>query len=374
MKVLGYPHAISMDSFRTPHFELVADCLHWLIMRYNPSADLDTDISVESRRVAFLKRAAHILLSGARLKLNLRRLYSGDGYAVKELLKVAQLLYNATNAAANTEKDVADLGPSLKPFDIKATRLLVSEITKCGASLHDVLENEPSLQEARSRATLINTDMDEIERSLKESISEMLESISAAEEEQSNYERNEKALEVKLEKRKLELERSEKRVSTLHNVRPAYMDKYEVLQKDLHELFATYSEKHRNLQWLQSQLEEHRLAEQEKLEEAERRMRRLQRRLHEEGPSEWIHSRQVVPEPPGNVASNPQSRELNNPTKGEGLQNQDDTKARTSNSPPISPNASDISGDLEEGDDELVDMDGLDLKDNGEDDSTDDDF
>ncbi|KAL3696647.1 hypothetical protein R1sor_010723 [Riccia sorocarpa] len=363
-----------MDSFRTPHFELVADCLHWLIMRYNPNADLDTDISVESRRVSFLKRATRILLSGARLKLNLRRLYSGDGYAVKELLKVAELLHNATKAAINSEHNVVDLGPSLKPFDVKATRLLVSEITKCGASLYDVLESEPSLQDARSQATLINTDMDDIERSLKEAISEMLESISAAEEEQANSERNEKTLEAKLKKRKLELERSEKRVSTLHNVRPAYMDKYEVLQKDLHDLFATYSEKHRNLQWLQSQMEEHRLAEQEKLEEAERRMRRLQRRLHEEGPSEWIHRRKLVPGTPGKIASSLQNMEVNLPTKREGIRKVDNTKSRTCDSPPLSTNASDISGDLEEGDDELLDMEGLDNKETGEDDSTDDDF
>ncbi|KAG6548057.1 hypothetical protein Mapa_010491 [Marchantia paleacea] len=251
MKVLGYTHTISMDSFRKPNFELVADCLHWLMMRYDPTVALDTDISVEARRVAFLKRATHIVLSGARLKLNLRRLYSADGYAVKELLKVAQLLHNATKAVTNNEKEVADFGPSLKPFDVKTTRLLVSDITRCGASLYAVLETEPTLQEARSRATMVNTDMDEIERGLKEAINAMLESISACEQEQSSSEKDEKAMEAKVEKRKLELERSEKRLSTLHN-------------------------------WLQSQMEEHRLAEQEKLEDADRRMRRLQRRLHEE--------------------------------------------------------------------------------------------
>jgi hypothetical protein len=33
MKSLGYPRLISLDNFRTPNFELVADCLHWLIQR-----------------------------------------------------------------------------------------------------------------------------------------------------------------------------------------------------------------------------------------------------------------------------------------------------------------------------------------------------
>jgi clusterin-associated protein 1 len=33
MKALGYPRLISLTSFRAPNFELVADCLQWLIHR-----------------------------------------------------------------------------------------------------------------------------------------------------------------------------------------------------------------------------------------------------------------------------------------------------------------------------------------------------
>jgi clusterin-associated protein 1 len=33
MGFLGYPRHISMENFRVPNFELVADCLHWLITR-----------------------------------------------------------------------------------------------------------------------------------------------------------------------------------------------------------------------------------------------------------------------------------------------------------------------------------------------------
>lgn len=34
MKTLGYPRLISMDNFRTPNFELVADILYWLVKRF----------------------------------------------------------------------------------------------------------------------------------------------------------------------------------------------------------------------------------------------------------------------------------------------------------------------------------------------------
>ena len=36
MRALGFPRRISMDNFRTPNFELVAECLMWLVQRRGP--------------------------------------------------------------------------------------------------------------------------------------------------------------------------------------------------------------------------------------------------------------------------------------------------------------------------------------------------
>jgi clusterin-associated protein 1 len=58
------------------------------------------DISTETERVKFLQATAQIMLTKARIKLNIKRLYSADGLAVKELLKVASLLHKATQKAA----------------------------------------------------------------------------------------------------------------------------------------------------------------------------------------------------------------------------------------------------------------------------------
>ena len=33
MTCLGYPRLISIENFKQPHFELVADCLVWLVNR-----------------------------------------------------------------------------------------------------------------------------------------------------------------------------------------------------------------------------------------------------------------------------------------------------------------------------------------------------
>jgi hypothetical protein len=47
------------------------------------------------------------------VKLNTRKLYGADGYAVKELLKVAQLLYNSNRYV---EHDVSLLALCIKSF------------------------------------------------------------------------------------------------------------------------------------------------------------------------------------------------------------------------------------------------------------------
>jgi hypothetical protein len=72
--------------------------------RYYPGVDISDDISTESARVGFLQSVAQIMLTKARMKLNIKKLYSADVVAVRELLKVASLLYKATERAANEDE------------------------------------------------------------------------------------------------------------------------------------------------------------------------------------------------------------------------------------------------------------------------------
>jgi len=51
------------------------------------------DIDTEDDRVEFLTSVAQAMASKAKIKLNIKRLYAADGRAVKELLKVAEMLY-----------------------------------------------------------------------------------------------------------------------------------------------------------------------------------------------------------------------------------------------------------------------------------------
>ena len=91
----------------------------------------------------------------AHIKLNPKKLYQSDGYAVKELIKVASLLYTAmkSNTEAETESGeesglpTFDIGSKLA--ELKQTRQLGSSITMKGAQLYDLLGREVELREKR---------------------------------------------------------------------------------------------------------------------------------------------------------------------------------------------------------------------------------
>lgn len=54
----------------------------------------------------------------AHVKLNLKRLYQADGYAVKEMLKITSILYNAMKTKENTDGEQSNDENSKFKFDL----------------------------------------------------------------------------------------------------------------------------------------------------------------------------------------------------------------------------------------------------------------
>merc|ERR1711964_919969 len=88
----------------------------------------------------------------------------------------------------------------------------------------------------------------------------------------------------KIKKKSQELERMQKQLTRLTTVRPAFMDEYEKHEAELSSLYAQYLERFRNLDYLEHELDSLNRAEQEKMEQNERALKRMQKRLREE---EW---------------------------------------------------------------------------------------
>lgn len=281
MRALGYPRPISMENFRTPNFDLVADILRWLVKRYEPTADISEGVSNRQDRVIFLKSAAQIMQSKGRIKLNMKRLYQADGYAVKELIKVSQVLYKAIKS--NPEED--ELGGesfTLKLKDLQEVRELATQITEHGSQLAELLAKEDSLREARHRAISRRDETADIQKLIQQYIQEADETKVSKDRMIGDLEQDKKKMNEKLEKKKADLERTEKRNTDMKKVRPAFMDEYEQLEDELQDLFRDYLERYRNLDYIEHQLEVYNKEERARIEEHEREMKDMQKKIKEE--------------------------------------------------------------------------------------------
>jgi len=141
---------------------------------------------------------------------------------VKELLKIANLLYQATAKADEDDADEEASGGTAfaldaSAFDIKTTRALASEITRLGATLHDALGEEERLRDARLSATRKNMDIEEIESQISEQIATVRENAANVERAMAELTEDESSLARQIERKRAELERSEKRLATLES-------------------------------------------------------------------------------------------------------------------------------------------------------------
>ncbi|KAG7400387.1 Clusterin-associated protein 1 [Phytophthora boehmeriae] len=300
MRALGYPRPISVENFRTPNFELVSDLLYWMVKKYDPSSSVTEEIDTEEDRVQFLTQIATEVLAKARIRLNPKKLYAADGFAVKELIKLARVLYEASriDLAAQQEPDDDDDEVSVKSLlgsrvkDPKATRQLASDITQSGAKLYDLLETELDVREARQQAIRFldalstnnenSSEQKFLERSIQDILTNLNENVELTERQVVELEAEEKALAAKIKKAQTDLERSEKRLKSLQHVRPAFMDEYEKLEKELERQYAVYCERFRNLDYLQRELDLLNSREMKKLAENDRSLKKLQKKFRDD--------------------------------------------------------------------------------------------
>lgn len=111
------------------------------------------------------------------IKLNTKKLYQADGYAVKEMLKITTMLYDAQNSSSIEVNQSGSKNQSAVNFDIsdkinklKTTRQLASQLTINGATLFDLLGREMELREIRNTKIARQFDTSEIETAFKDVI------------------------------------------------------------------------------------------------------------------------------------------------------------------------------------------------------------
>ncbi len=81
--------------------------------------------------MGFLNATAQALVSQAHLQLNTKHLYAANGFAAKELLKLATVLYKAQRAAEDITPDKNGVDFPMPPTPQART----SKFLKCNANL-----------------------------------------------------------------------------------------------------------------------------------------------------------------------------------------------------------------------------------------------
>ena len=154
MRSLNYPRTVSMENFRVANFKLTAEIIFWLVKRFNPRFKLSDNIEDERARVEFITTACKFFYQNLKVQLNPKKLYAADGHAVQELLKVAQILYDAKKTVEN-EKDFSygqELDISSKKNDLNQMKNISGEIVDLGLNLLDLLDKEKGLKQSRDDA------------------------------------------------------------------------------------------------------------------------------------------------------------------------------------------------------------------------------
>lgn len=62
LRTLGYPHLVSLDSFRTTNLPLVANLLVWLTKRFDPDAEIPLQYDTAEERVHLIRSAAEFMV------------------------------------------------------------------------------------------------------------------------------------------------------------------------------------------------------------------------------------------------------------------------------------------------------------------------
>lgn len=90
LRVLGYPRLLSLQSFRSPNFKLVAEVLFWLCGKIQQDHQISSNINREKERVQFMQNVCQLFSTKFRMNVAPLLLYRADHSAIPELLRLGR--------------------------------------------------------------------------------------------------------------------------------------------------------------------------------------------------------------------------------------------------------------------------------------------
>lgn len=287
MRTIGYPHVVTMGNFKTPNFELVANMLFWMASRYCYDAEnvmsatiIPTNIATQQQRVDFIIHTCKEISKQSSFTVNMdaSKLYSADGHAVRELLKLAIVLFQARQISLieNDEDDVfveqtvgsltrnsTEQNSSTVAFvDEEEITSLSAEIIEAGTQLLNLLqselENRPRRVEAlkfldamSSNLELSTAEHEHVETSILRVIQTTKEDMEQLTRKFSDAVVEEKQLQETIRRRERDIERNQQRLDSLKTMRPSFLDEYQKLEEEYQKFYDIFVERYRNVDFLE---------------------------------------------------------------------------------------------------------------------------
>ena len=252
VRTLGCPIPVGLDSFDTPNFGLMAQLLQWLSGLYDPDIVIIPELSNEHGRVEFVKGIVQQMAIRSGIRLNPRKLYASDRFAVRELLKVAAPIYRGITSS-DIPGDKA--GTRTKAPSAAKISQLSATVPKHAVELYDQLEKELMIRETRTKILSTMPPLDEVEKNVVAAVDGASTRLETLTKELDKLNSDEDTLRSKIKQRKHELERQSKRLMSVITIRPAFMDEYEALEQELQELFKIHFQHYRNVDFYEHELQ-----------------------------------------------------------------------------------------------------------------------
>ena len=105
LRILGYPRMLSLQSFRSPNFKLVAEILFWLCGKIQQDHQISSNINREKERVQFMQNVCQLFTTKFRLEIIPLYLYRADFSAIGELLKLGKFMIVLTVSSSGLSID-----------------------------------------------------------------------------------------------------------------------------------------------------------------------------------------------------------------------------------------------------------------------------
>lgn len=229
------------------------------------------------------------MASLARIKLNTKKLYAAEGHAVRELLKIANILYSAYINSTNEVQEDIDVDDE-KRIPVDTAKDLSNSIRENGVKLYDLLGEEKQLSASRTKALAfldtsgISGDLAAkynlyLYRKLNSLITNAETNVKQLDTQIDELKRDKNSLTKKLEKKNEDYERLEKKIHETRNFRPAYMDEYERLEDEMRKIYEEYLSRFRNLDYLEKQLDKYNKQEEGAAKEEKKKLDKVRERM-----------------------------------------------------------------------------------------------